>query len=43
MSRVLTFTPLDTIDLLLNLQRLEVVEFGLVRLAVKGKELKEGG
>jgi hypothetical protein len=33
MSRVLTFTPLDTVDLLLDLQRFQVIELGLVRLA----------
>lgn len=29
---VLSFTPLDLVDLLLNFQRLEVVELWLVRL-----------
>ena len=33
MCRVLPFAPLDTVDFLLNLERLEVVEFRLVRLA----------
>ena len=33
MCRVLPFAPLDTVDLLLDLERLEVVEFRLVRLA----------
>ena len=32
MSRVLTLAPFDLVDLFLNLQTLEVVKLGLVRL-----------
>lgn len=32
MSRVLSFAPSDLVDLLLNLERLEVVKLWLVRL-----------
>ena len=38
MRRVLPFAPLDLVDLLLDLQRLEVVEFGLMGLEL-GVEL----
>ena len=31
-SGVLPFTPLDLVDLLLDLKRLEIVELGLMRL-----------
>lgn len=32
MGRILSFTPFDLVDLLFNLQRLQVVKLGLVRL-----------
>lgn len=32
MGLILSFTPLDLVDLLLNLQRLEIVKLGLMRL-----------
>ena len=32
MGRVLSFTPLDLVDLLLDFEGLEIVEFWLVRL-----------
>jgi hypothetical protein len=38
MRRILAATPLDLIDLLLNLERLQVVKLGLVRLEL-GMEL----
>ena len=38
MSSVLSFAPLDLVDLLLNLERLEVVELWFVRLEL-GVEL----
>ena len=38
MRRVLALAPLDLVDLLLDLEGLEVVEFGLVRLKL-GVEL----
>ena len=38
MRRILAATPLDLVDLLLNLKRLQVVKLGLVRLEL-GMEL----
>jgi hypothetical protein len=38
MRRILAATPLDLVDLLLNLERLQVVKLGLVRLEL-GMEL----
>ena len=38
MSRILALAPLDLIDLFLNLQTLEIIELGLVRLEL-GMEL----
>lgn len=32
MGRILTTAPLDLVDFLFDLQRLEIVKFGLVRL-----------
>ena len=42
MSSVLSFAPLDLVDLLLNLERLEVVELWFVRLEL-GVELVLAG
>ena len=42
MRRVLSTAPLDLVDLLLDLERLEVVELGLVRLEL-GMELVFAG
>jgi hypothetical protein len=32
MGSILAFAPLDPVDLLLDLERLKIIEFGLVRL-----------
>lgn len=42
MRGILSATPLDLVDLLLDLQRFEVVEFGLVRLELGVKLVLAG-
>lgn len=39
-GRILPFTPFDSVDLLLNLQRFEIVKLGLVRLAARANKFR---